>query len=134
MNNKAFTDVVLNAESGIDIDMSQTSGSFGFVINGGAASSTLKGSNFDDSISGNSRADNLSGNSGDDTVLGGGGNDTINTGLGNGYIKDAGDGADTIIHDVGSSVIVQNTGIDTVVLTSTRPNAFVVAGIVPVVP
>ena len=65
--------------------------------------------------------------------MGGGGNDTIITGLGNGYIKDAGDGADTIIHDVGSSVIVQNTGIDTVVLTS-RPNAFVVAGIVRVVP
>ena len=38
-----------------------------------------------------------------------------------------GNGADTIIHDTGTSVIVQNTGTDTVTIRSSRPNAYVVA-------
>ena len=109
-NNKSLNDVVLNAESGIDINMNEASGSFGFVINGGSAASTLQGSSHNDSITGNAAADNLNGHLGNDTIQGGGGADSINGGKGIDYIKDAGNGADIITYDIGSSLVIQNTG------------------------
>lgn len=126
-NNKSTAAVVLNAADRIDINMISASGTYGFVINGGAAASTLSGSQFNDSISGGAGNDTLIGNRGSDTILGGAGSDTINTGRGNGLVKDAGNGNDLITHDVGSSVTIQHTGADTVTLTATRPGAFVVA-------
>ena len=123
----SLSDVILTADSGYDIDMGEASGTFGFGINGGQAASTLKGSNRNDSITGNIGDDSLFGNKGKDTIEGGAGADLINTGRGNGYIKDAGIGADVITHDQGTSVVVQNTGTDSVTFTATRVNGYVVA-------
>ena len=107
-NTKNFSDVVLNAESGVDIDMFFARGTAGYKINGGAAASTLQGSSFNDSITGNSSHDSLVGNDGNDTINGNGGNDTIRAGEGNDSIQfasaiavdgislDGGDGTDTI--------------------------------------
>ena len=102
--------------------MNEASGSFGFVINGGSAASTLQGSSHNDSITGNAAADNLNGHLGNDTIQGGGGADSINGGKGIDY-KDAGNGADIITYDIGSS-LVQNTGTDVVTLKATRKGAY----------
>ena len=118
---------MLNAESGVDINMNEATGSFGFVINGGSAASTLQGSSHNDSITGNAAADNLRGYLGNDTIEGGGGADSINGGKGIDYIKDAGNGADIITYDIGSSLVIQNTGTDIVTLKATRRGAYVVA-------
>ena len=70
-NYKSIADVVLNAENGVNVDMVSASGTFGYVINGGASASTLQGSNFSDSITGNAGPDKLIGNRGSDTIEGG---------------------------------------------------------------
>ena len=85
-DNATLSNVVLNAESGVDVNMSDAGGTFGFVINGGQASSVLQGSQFHDSITGNVRSDELFGNGGNDTFTGGGGADIIRPGKGNGYV------------------------------------------------
>ena len=126
-NLKSTASVVLNAESGVDIDMTAAGGEFGYTINGGANASYLQGSNYHDSISGNTRADTIQGNRGNDTVYGGGGADIIIAGKGNTTINDAGIGADRIDHSSGSSCIIQNAGSDTVTLNASRPNAYVLA-------
>ena len=128
-NRKSFADVVLNARNGVEIDMIDATGLFGYVINGGTSSSTLQGSNFGDSISGNSAVDRLYGNKGNDTIEGGGGADIINAGGGVGVIKDAGNGADIITHDVGSALIVYNTGVDTVILKASRAGVYVAVNV-----
>ena len=84
-NLKGFADVVLNAEDGVDINMTYASGSL-VIINGSNASSTLEGSNFSDSITGNASHDRLEGNDGNDTIKGNG-NDTIIAGAGDDVIK-----------------------------------------------
>ena len=125
-NNKSLADVVLNADSGVNVDMVNASGTYGYVINGGLAASTLQGSSLNDSITGNSRADSIVGNGGHDTITGGGGADRINAGRGNGYIKDAGVGADIITHSEGSSLVIQNTGSDLVTIEATRAGLYLV--------
>ena len=125
-NNTNLDRIVLNADDGIDINMAAASGTEGYVINGGNAASVLQGSNFNDSITGSARVDTLVGNRGNDTFVGGGG-DIFRVNKGNAVINDAGNGEDIIIHDEGSSVIINNTGTDTVTVTSSRPNAIVVA-------
>ena len=79
-NNKSTTNVILNANSGVNINMFDASGIFGYTINGGDEASTLEGSIFDDSISGNARADQIISHKGNDTITGHGGNDTIKLG------------------------------------------------------
>ena len=86
----------------------------------------MQGSDFDDYITGNSAADKLVGNRGTDTLKGAGGADIMNAGKGNGQIADAGNGADVITHDIGTSLVLQNTGIYNVTLVTTKPNSFVV--------
>ena len=87
-DNATLSNVVLNAESGVDVNMSDAGGTFGFVINGGQASSVLQGSQFHDSITGNVRSDELFGNGGNDTFTGGGGADIIRPEKANGYVND----------------------------------------------
>ena len=58
--------------------------------------------------------DTLVGNRGKNTFVGGGGGDIFRVNKGNAVINDAGNGEDIIIHDEGSSVIINNTGTDTV--------------------
>ena len=125
-NEKASADVILNAESRVNVNMEYAGGSYGYVINGGAGSSTLKGSTYNDSITGNISADSIFGEAGNDTIYGGDGADTINAGKGNDLIEDAGIGNDIINHDVGSSLVIKLTGSDTVTLHATRAGAFVV--------
>ncbi len=124
-NDKSSTAVVLNAEDRVDIDMDNAAGTFGYVINGGSAASTLQGSSFNDSITGGVAADSLIGNGGNDTITGGVGADTMNAGSGSGRIMDAGNGADIITHDAGSSLVVINTGTDAVTLYATRAGAYI---------
>ena len=128
-NSKSIADVVLNAASGIDINMVDASGLFGYVINGGSSSSNLEGSNLSDSISGNAGIDTLYGNKGNDTIEGGGGADIMNAGRGVGLIKDAGNGADIITHDQGSALVVYNTGVDTVTIKATRPGLYLAVNV-----
>ena len=101
-NNKSTAGAVLNANNGVDINMENASGEFGYVINGGEEASTLQEASYD-SITGNVHSDKLIGNRGNDTINGGGGADIINTGRGSGFVQNAGVGADTIIHDEGNS-------------------------------
>ena len=128
-NSKSIADVVLNAASGIDINMVDASGLFGYVINGGSSSSNLEGSNLSDSISGNAGIDTLYGNKGNDTIEGGGGADIMNAGRGVGLIKDAGNGADIITHDQGSALVVYNTGVDIVTIKPTRPGLYLAVNV-----
>ena len=51
----------------------------------------------------------------------------INTGKGNGYVENAGNGADIIIHEEGNSVVIQNSGTDTVTVRATRAGVFIIA-------
>ena len=81
-NSKSIEDVVLNAASGVDINMVSAEGVYGYDINGGQAASTLGGSKFADSIDGNAAADNIAGNGGNDTINGGAGADTVSGGAG----------------------------------------------------
>jgi Ca2+-binding RTX toxin-like protein len=126
-NTKSLSDVALNAASGIDVNVSAATGSFGYDINGGAAASTLVGSGFNDSINGGAAADNLAGNAGNDTIGGGTGADSINAGAGVDKITDAGSGADVITYDIGTTIDIQNTGTGTVTLTATKTGATVTA-------
>ena len=125
-NLKSLADVVLDADSGIDIDMSNAIGNYGYVINGGVKASNLRGSSFSDSIFGNERGDTLYGYLGDDTITGGGGADQINTGRGNGTVQDAGNGEDIINHSEGNFTLIYNTGTDLVTLEASRAGAYVV--------
>ena len=125
-NSKSTADVVLNAESHVDINMIDAGGLHGYTINGGIAGSRLQGSKHNDSITGNSSDDILIGNKGDDTLTGGEGSDTFKGGSGNDRINDAGNGNDFITHDSGS-LVVQNAGSNLVTVTASSSSVFIVA-------
>ena len=108
-NNKlAVADVVLVAENNVDYRygccwaLSDTPSVWS------AAASTLKGSNFADSIKGGEELIPCTVTN-TDTLEGGGGADFLNLGGGNNIINDAGNGADIILHDEGSSAVIYNT-------------------------
>ena len=99
-------DVIVQASDGSLIDTQAIAVTItnvaGLTLTGTAAANTLTGGNEEDIISGLGGADNLSGLGGNDTIIGGTGNDIINAGAGNDLILyTIGDGADTVIGDVG---------------------------------
>jgi Ca2+-binding RTX toxin-like protein len=99
-------DVVVQASDGSLTDTQALAVSVtnvaGLTLTGTAAANTLTGGDEEDIITGLAGADLLSGLGGNDTIIGGTGNDVINAGAGNDLILySIGDGADTVIGDVG---------------------------------
>jgi Ca2+-binding RTX toxin-like protein len=109
-NNGALTDGLVNG-SGFDVNLEAiTTGGFGYVVTGTAASATLRGSGLADSITGGAATDSIFGSTGNDTLNGNGGNDTVRGGTGDDIIV-----ADTT--EVGAlDSIDGGTGNDTIQL------------------
>jgi Ca2+-binding RTX toxin-like protein len=108
-------DVLVQASDGSLIDTQAIAVTItnvgGLTLTGTAAANTLTGGGEEDIISGLAGNDNLSGLGGNDTITGGTGNDVINAGAGNDLILyTIGDGADTVIGDL---------GLDTLSITGT---------------
>lgn len=108
-----------------------TGGQNNDTLNGGDGSDIITGGGGNDSINGGLGNDSINGGAGDDTITGGGGADTINAGSGNNRIDNAGNTGgpfENIIHDsTASSVVINVTGSNGVVITASQPGASAIA-------
>ena len=109
INNKAYDDVVLTADDGVDMTMTLAQGNFGYSLIGGATAATITGSGFNDSLRGGAGNDSLSGGGGNDTIQALGGKDTLKGGGGNDtfvYVETSKDpGTSTIDGETGTNII-----------------------------